>query len=256
MTLGRATAPVSKRAILRRIGHWQGTNVTAASEFRAANLPRGQLLEGLKPREIDLVLSAAKSRWFRAKSVMTYQGDPVTHVLLLWKGRARYFYETRHGKKLIMRWIVPGQVFAGAALVSRPSAYLLSTEAIRDCVVLAWDGSVIRALARRFPQILENALTGALDRISWYIATCATLATETAKQKLANILIKLASSIGRTVSSGIEIDISNEELANSVNISLYTTSRIISEWRKTGAICKRRGKIFLPSPQEFFLRFA
>jgi hypothetical protein len=39
-----------------------------------------------------------------------------------------------------------------------------------------------------------------------------------------------------------------------VNINLYNATRIVSEWRKIGAIRKRRGKIVLRSPKKLFLR--
>ena len=128
-------------------------------ESRAVNVrPNIQLLDGLKRQEIDLILSAARTRRVPAKSVMTYQGDRADHLLLLWKGRARYFFETPNGKKIIMIWIPPGHAFGGAALAIRPSTYLLSTETVQDSVVLVWDGPTIRGLARRFPQFLENAI--------------------------------------------------------------------------------------------------
>ena len=63
-------------------------------EFRITDVPHNtELLRGLKPREIDLILAAGRPCRFRAKSVMTYQGDPAQYLLLLWKGRARYFYD-------------------------------------------------------------------------------------------------------------------------------------------------------------------
>jgi CRP/FNR family transcriptional regulator, nitrogen oxide reductase regulator len=229
-------------------------NVTA-SELHAANLRLSiDLLQSMKPQEIDLILAAARSRRFSAKAVMTHQGEPADHLLLLRTGRARYFYETPHGRKIILRWITPGQVFAAAALISRPSTYLVSTEAVRDSVVLVWDGPTIRVLARRFPRVLENVLILAMDHFTWYVAAHAALASETARQRLANVLLGLAPKFGQTVSHGVELDATNEELANSANISPYSASRIISEWQKAGAIRKYRGKILLRSPQKLFLR--
>ena len=213
-----------------------------------------ELLRGLGRRETDLILAAAKRRRFHAKSVMTYQGEPADHVLLLWKGRARYFFETPNGKKLILMWITPGNIFGGAALVSRPSTYIVSTETVQDSVVLIWDGPTIRALARRFTQLFKNALFLAADYISWYVAAHAALTSKTAQERLAHILLELAPSIGQKVAGGIELDVTNEELANSANITPYTTSRMVSEWQKSGAIRKHRGKILLRSPERFFLR--
>lgn len=216
--------------------------------------PNIELLRGFKQHEIDLILAAARVRRFPAKSLMTHQGEPADHLMLLWKGRARYFFETPNGKKLILIWITPGHSFGGAALSTRPSPYLLSTETVRDSVVLVWDGPTIRGFARRFPRLLENAISNAVDYLSWYIAAHAALCSQTARQRLASVLLGYASSMGERVSGGIEFDVTNEELANAANITPYTASRILSEWQKIDAIRKRRGKIFVRSTERLFLR--
>lgn len=226
-------------------------------EFRAANAPSNiQLLMGLERQEIDLILAAARARRFPAGSMMTYQGEPADHLLLLWKGRARYFFETPNGKKLILMWITPGHTFGGAALVPQPSKYLVSTEAVRDSVVLVWDGPTIRRFTHQFSQLLQNAIVCAVDYLSWYIAAHAALCSQTARQRLASVLLGYTYSMGEKVPGGIEFDITNEELANAANITPYTTSRILSEWQQTGAIRKRRGRIILRSTERLFLRVA
>jgi len=224
-------------------------------ELRRLVTDNVELLRGLSPREMDLVLSSAKRRRFPAKSVITYQGEPADRLLLLRQGRARYFFETPHGKKLILRWIVPGDVLGGAALISRPSQYIVSTEAVTDSTFLVWDGATVRDLARQFPRILENALYLAADYISWYVAAHAALTSKTARERLAHVLVELAPNLGQRTSGGeIELDVTNEELANSANISPYTTSRTISKWQKSGVLRKRRGKILLRAAESFFLR--
>jgi len=65
--------------------------------------------------------------------------------------------------------------------------------------------------------------------------------------------VALGPSIGEAVSDGIEIDVTNQELADSVNINLFNATRIVSEWQKIGAIRKHRGKIVLRSPKKLFL---
>lgn len=229
----------------------------SALESRAPNVrPNIDLLRGLRPQEADLILAAARARRVPAKSVMTYQGEPADQLLLLWKGRARYFLQTPNGRKLILMWITPGHTFGGAALVQRPSTYLLSTETVRDSVVLVWDGPTIRGLTRKFSQLLENAIIIAADYLSWYIAAHAALCSQDARQRLASVLLGYTSSMGQKVPGGIEFDISNDELANAANITPYTTSRILSEWQRMGAIRKRRGRIVVRSPERLFLRVA
>jgi hypothetical protein len=86
----------------------------AAPRFGAAQLHRSvEWLHGLEAREIDLILAAARSCRFPAKSVMTFQRQPADHLLLMWEGRAHYFFETPNGKKVILMWIRPGGCFWG-----------------------------------------------------------------------------------------------------------------------------------------------
>ena len=226
-----------------------------ALQFLAIDAPSNiELLQGLNPSESDFVLEAARTRQVPAKSMMTRQGEPAEYLLLLWRGRARYFYETHDGKKLLLKWIIPGCIFGGAALVSGAAKYLVSTETVRDSIVLEWDRSTIRGLARRFPRLLENAHRTDMDYVSWYVATHAALTSQNARKRLASVLFGLTRCVGQKVSGGIEIEVTNEELADSANISPYTISRLISEWQKAGAVRKSRGKILLRSPERLLLR--
>jgi CRP-like cAMP-binding protein len=209
----------------------------------------------LDARQIDLILASARLRRFSAKSAMTHQGEPSAHLFLLWKGRARYFFITPGGRKIILRWITPGQVFGVGALAPQPSRYLVSTEAVRDSAGLVWDGPTIRNLGRRFPELLENAVLITADYILWYVAAHTGLISQTAPERLASVLWGLANRFGQKSSVGIELDVTNEELAYSANITPYTTSRIMRKWKKIGAIHKKRGKIVLYADR-FFSRVA
>jgi len=212
-----------------------------------------QLLRGMEKQEVDLILAAARVLRFSAKSVITYQTKPANQLFVLSKGRARYFYDTIGGKKLILAWIAPGHTFGAAALDVPPSTYLVSAEAVQDSTVLAWDGVTIRNLVRRFPKVMTNTFHTTVGYLSWYVADHAVLASQTARERLANILLGYAPSIGQKVNGGIALDVTNEELAAAANITPYTTSRIISEWQRRGAVRKHRGKIVLLSGKRALL---
>lgn len=232
----------------------QGKETVNRVAVGAVDLPPStELLQGLDQRELDVILAGATRRRFLSGSVITRQGDPAEQLLLLCKGRARYFLETFQGKKLILIWITPGQIFGGAALVVPPASYLVSAEAVRDSTVLVWEGSTIRSLARRFPRLMANACLIAMNYLSWYVGAHAAFSSQTARERLAHLLMGYAPSIGQRVNAGIELNVTNEELSAAAGISPYTTSRIISEWQKTGAIRKNRGKIVLREDKRLFL---
>lgn len=221
----------------------------------AALQPRikAPFLEGLAPLEVETVLAAARECRYQAGTVVASQGTPANSVFLLIKGRARFFILTPDGHKIILLWLPAGEIFGGAALQCRPSDYIVSTEIVRDSTALVWDRPAIRRLAVRYPQLLENALITASEYLTFYVATHVALTCHTAQQRLAAILANLAQGIGHKVPAGIELDVTNEELAEAANVTHFTASRLISQWQKQGALVKTRGKILLHSPGKLFL---
>jgi len=215
---------------------------------------RPQFLDGLHPSSRKTILSAATPRRFAASSVVTNQGHPADRLFLLTKGRARHFFLTDDGKKLLLRWLGPGDCFGGRTILSAPSSYLVSTEMITDSLVLVWDRTTIRGLIDRFPRLLENALLGASDYLTWHLTAHIGLACFSARQRVAQVLVTLARTMGEKAPGGMALDVTNEELANAANVTTFTTSRLMSEWQRSGALVKRRGKLLLRSSERLFLR--
>ncbi|HKV79699.1 MAG TPA: Crp/Fnr family transcriptional regulator [Candidatus Sulfotelmatobacter sp.] len=233
------------------------SSTTLASEpgAAAAHL-KSRFLDGLAPYDLKVVLAAARQRHFFANSVVVNQGHPADQLFMLTRGRARFFFDTLEGKKVILLWLTPGEIFGGIALLSAPSTYLVSTETLKDSSMLAWDRPTLRNLAVRYPTLLESALLIASDYLAWYLADHAALISRTARQRLARVLVCLAETIGNKSSDGLEFDATNEELAGAANVTPFTVSRLLSEWQKNRVVLKRRGKILLRSPERLLLHTA
>jgi CRP/FNR family transcriptional regulator, nitrogen oxide reductase regulator len=214
---------------------------------------RPRFFEGLAPAEINTIVSAAKQRRYLAHSVIVNQGHPADYLFLLTSGRARYFYVTPDGRKTILFWLPPGEIFGGAALLFRSSDYLLSTEAVKPSSVLVWDRATIRALVARYPRLADNALWTMFDYLVAYRALHVSMTCDSARQRLARVLADLATGIGQKVPGGVELDVRNEELANEANVTPFTASRMLSEWQRQGVLRKSRGKVLLRSPERLFL---
>lgn len=224
------------------------TRMTASLTITPGANFHSRFLAGLSSAESANVLAAATVRQFAAKAVVVSQGNPADYLYLLAKGRMRYFSLTQTGQKLLLRWLGPGDVFGGAALLAWPSSYLVSVETLHNSEAWAWKRDAIRQLASRYPKILENALEIASQYLTFYVSAHIALVCHDARQRTAEILLNLANTIGHPVRGGVEIEISNEELANTANVTLFTASRLLSEWRRQGAIHKSRRKILLHSP--------
>jgi len=119
--------------------------------------------------------------------------------------------------------------------------------------VLVWDRSTIRGLIARYPRLLENALLTASDYLAWHLTSHIGLACHTARQRVAQVLVTLARTIGQKVPGGVALQITNEDLANAANVTPFTASRLMSKWQSDRALVKRRGKVLLRSPERLFL---
>jgi len=225
-------------------------SVSASTSSLADLKIRCPFLEGLCPSEIDEVLAAATRRHWRAGNVITRQGTPANHLYMLLEGRARFFVDTSKGQKLLMMWVIPGGMIGGGAATLKMLNYAASTEAVRDSVLLCWDRTVVRELLTRYPRLLDNALSIAAEYMLWSIETVVGLTSHTAPERLAHILAGLARVIGQNGAEGVELDVTNEELASAANITLFTASRLLSRWQKQGLVRKSRGKIIVRSPEK------
>lgn len=211
-------------------------------------------LDGLSAEDMGIVLAAARQRKYLANSVITNQGHPASHMYMVLTGAARSFFLTQGGQKLHVHWYPPGEMFGGMAMILRPSEYIVSTETVKTAHVLIWERAGVRALTARFPRLLDNALMIAGDYLNASIATQVALSCHTARQRLAEALVNLASGTGHRVSGGIELTVRNEELAAVASVTPFTASRVMSEWQRSGMVAKSRGKVLLRSPERLLIQ--
>jgi CRP/FNR family transcriptional regulator, nitrogen oxide reductase regulator len=209
-------------------------------------------LHGLTKLELHSILAAATLRQFPANSVIANQGDPAEHLFLLRTGCARLFYITQQGQKVLLRWLLPGEMLGGAAILQNPSFYLVGTEILKKSSAFVWRRATIRRLATEYPKLLDNTLPIAAEHLTWFLSAHLALISRTARERLAHVLFSLAQGIGHKVPGGIRLEITNEHLANSANITLFTASRFLSEWQRQGALKKGRGTLTVCDANRLF----
>jgi CRP-like cAMP-binding protein len=213
---------------------------------------KSSFLEGLAPREVDEVVAAAASKRFLANSVVMSQGQPANRMFLLTEGRVRYFFLTEGGRKLLLHWIVPGEIFGVSALFAKRASYVLGAEMVEDGTVLVWERGPIRRSVTKYPRLLDNTLPIFADYVTRHVAMQVAMTHQSARQRLAHVLVTLARAIGHVTQGGHELKVTNEELAAASNVTVFTASRLLSEWQRKGVLVKSRCKILLQFPEQLF----
>jgi CRP/FNR family transcriptional regulator, nitrogen oxide reductase regulator len=210
---------------------------------------KSRFLAGLEPTAVATILAAAKVREVPVKQNILAGGEPAAHLFLLRKGRARYCMVTKTGDEIILQWLLPGDVFGLGTLLKHPPNYIGSAEALSDCELLVWTHASIRKLADAYPQLAENGLRIVLHYLKGYANRHVALVTKTSQQRLAGTLLNLGHRTGRVHPHGVEIEATNEQLSALSDISLFTTSRLLSEWEREGTVSKTRGKVLVHTPE-------
>ena len=206
-------------------------------------------LAGLEEAAMCTILAAANIRRISAKHAITTAGDKATHLFLVRSGRARYYHATKSGHVVHLARLAAGDVIGLVALLKTQTAYMASTEAASDCELWMWDRTAIGKVVSLYPVLGENALRIALGYLKNYMERHVGLVTNSAKQRLAETLCQLGHQSGDVHPDGIEIRVTNDELGALADISRFTTSRLLSDWVRSGTVSKRRGRILLHAPE-------
>jgi CRP-like cAMP-binding protein len=228
----------------QKAGWWTVRSEAVEFPFRA-----GRFLEGLNSSEVSAILAAGTERLLRTGTVVCPPGSLADRFFLLRSGRARHFVVTPEGRKVILLWLGPGNIFGAATVLSRNSTYIIGTEVVKDARVIVWQKKAIRKLAWDSPRLMENLLWLASDYFFWYTAAHIALLSQNARQRLADVIVTLSATLGHVTKDGTELEITNEELANTANVTLFTASRLLSEWNRSGAIKKTRRNILVRAPE-------
>jgi CRP-like cAMP-binding protein len=219
-----------------------------------AVLPPGfksTFLDALTPPEVKALLKGARSVRISPRQTLQQEGEPADRLWLLRTGRVAVYRLTHDGNKLFLRWGVPGDAFGFATIVRAPARYLVTIEAVQEGSILAWNLASCQALIARCPS-LGKAVNWAVSK---YLASVIDIfgmcQLQSAEERLARVLVESAGQLGHAGPEGIEVDLKNEEVGLAAHMSLFTATRHLSKWQRTGLLKKRRGKIVIPSLSAF-----
>jgi CRP-like cAMP-binding protein len=170
--------------------------------------------------------------------------------MVLRTGIVNFHIVTEKGQKILLRRFVPGNSFGIAAFLEEPSGYLGTAIAVNDTEVLAWERRNVLHLARAYPRFSQNAFRIALGYIAIYAQRHISLVSHMAQERLACALTSVASREGCLLSDGVEINIRNKDLASLADVGLFTASRLLKKWERSGAITKSRGRVLVRCPEK------
>lgn len=208
-------------------------------------------LHGLSRDASLAFLAAGRERRIESGVLLFNQDEPATVFYLLLAGIVRMAQVTPEGHQVIVHHVTPGEGI-GIIVVLSNMRYPVSAETLETCMLLSYDAETTRQLMLQYPQLAINGLRMIAQHFVQISARYRELATERVERRVAHALLRLVRQVGKKSDDGILIDIplSRQDLAEMTGTTLYTTSRILSQWEKSGWIKTGREQVILLEPHE------
>ena len=181
-----------------------------------------------------------------------FQGDPAVYFYILVSGKAKLLQSNPSGQQVNLRTINQWELFGALGISKSNANYPASAQALEASTALAIESRFMQTLLETRPQIafgLMNLMTSYIQEMQ---ARYRELATERVEQRVANALIRLAGQSGTKSSkeAGIELFFSRQDVAEMTGSTLYTISRLLSEWERSGIIEAGRERIKILKPHD------
>jgi CRP-like cAMP-binding protein len=199
-------------------------------------------------------LESARPHIVRKDAAVFEQDGEAHSFFLLLHGHVRVERLTPDGQKVVTRYISEGELIGIAVAMGRRT-YPASAIAAVECTVLEWPNSRWPALTARLPSLSASTLKTVGSRLEEAQSQVVEMATERVEQRVAHTLLRLIRQTGRKVEDGVEIDfpISRQDIAEMTGTTLFTVSRILSDWEIKGLVKSGRQKIIVVQPHRLLV---
>ncbi len=218
-----------------------GRDYHRAMEQRDSGPP--SLFAGLTEDERAALIARADIREFGPHTVLHRQGEPAQSLCLMKTGRVALTCTSTKGRHILLRFIGPGDAFGIPSLLTH-SDDIASAIALTPTSVYRWNSAALQSVPV-YPRLVENALRMTLRYLRDYGERHVGLLARTAEQRLARTLMRLVDTTGHASSLGIEVEVSNDDLAALSDVGMFTTSRQLGKWEREGHLTKRRRRILI-----------
>ena len=208
------------------------------------------LFKDLSMDELATLRGLARIRHAEADEFYFLQGDPAEHLFVLYQGRIKLTQINPDGQQILLRILTPWSLFAAIALAGKQSQYPVSAQAAEESFALVWSREEISQMVVKIPRLALNAMDLLASFVVEFQDRYRELATERVERRLARTLLRLASQTGRKTSEGVLIDLplTRQDIAEMTGTTLYTVSRILSQWETRQLVISGRERVVIVHP--------
>lgn len=219
-------------------------DIRPASEAAVPPPSVSRLFDSLEPAEREAALALATRRTVARGRPVLRQGEAATTLYLIERGYLKLTKITADGSEVIVRFAGPGSPIGGVAALGR-ALYPITATACDAAAVLGWSGAPLASMLSRYPAIKTNLMREMSAHMGEALMRVGEMATERVHQRVARALLRVAEQNGCARSGGVDIPhaLTRQELAEMAGTTLFTVSRILTEWETAGLVRSARARV-------------
>ncbi len=215
------------------------------------DLRRVLVFENSPDEDLKLLARNGIERSVEEDEFFFFQGDPAIYSYVLTSGRAKLTQASKTGQQVNLRTVGEWQMFGALGAVRERALYPASAQALEFSTALAIESNFLHEMMQTRPQLsfgLMQVMTGYIQEMQ---ARYRELATEKVEQRIAHALLRLASVTGVRIQEHIvELTLTRQQLAEMSGTTLFTVSRVFSDWERQAVVETGREKIRILRPHD------
>jgi CRP/FNR family transcriptional regulator, cyclic AMP receptor protein len=200
------------------------------------------LFDGLASESVDRMLAAARRVRLSRGEILCHEGDRAESVYLIESGKVAARISTPDGALVTVAVLGPGSAVGELALLGDDERRTATVQAVEPVVALALLRRDFAELRRQHPSVTEfliTSLAATVRRLDAQLVEAFHLPAETRIRRRLHALAQVYDRGSRV----IEIDLTQEELAQLAGTTRPTLNRVLREEERRGTLQLRRGRI-------------
>jgi len=188
------------------------------------------IFKHLTKDEADELNYLKEFRIFRKGAVLYQEGNRISGFYCINKGIIKVFKTGPDGKEQIIRFAKPGDIIAYRSVLSNEPA-CTTAKVLEESYTCFFPSDILSKLVKKnsnFALELVKLICEELGEANSYITD---IAQKTVRERLAEVLLKLAADFGLDENNQLKIILTREELANIVGTATESVIRLLSEFK-------------------------
>ena len=207
-------------------------------------LERNLLFRGLQPATLDQIARLCVRRAYAADTVIFSQADPGDALFGVMTGRVRISASSAAGREVFLNIMEPGDSFGEIALLDgRPRTASATAMSAAELFVIGREQFL--ALFARDPLLTEHLLRLLCERLRWVSEFAEESALLSVPARLARRLLALCKHHGHETADGIELKVSQDEMARFLGLSRQIINQHLQDWKAQRWVDLGRSKILI-----------